>query len=102
RFIEFCIQYASLTLVYYDYILTFGREMKYVWGRKFHILTVMFLFCRYSTVANIIFAVGLVNKFYGLRVNLTYRILLDMGLTSFFSSTIKVPICVSTLLRAIP
>jgi len=72
QFIEFCVQYASLTLVYYDFVLTFGRELKYVWGRKFHILTVMFLFCRYSTVANIIFAVGLVNKFYGLSCNTAY------------------------------
>lgn len=55
--------------MYYDYILTFEREVVYVWGRKFHVLTVVYYFCRYSILANVIFTVGLVNKMQHIRVS---------------------------------
>ncbi|EFI27848.1 hypothetical protein CC1G_14341 [Coprinopsis cinerea okayama7 len=67
RFVQFCIQFASLTLVYYDYLLTLGREVQYVWRRKFHVLTVIFFFCRYSTISNVVFLFGLVHKFDKIR-----------------------------------
>lgn len=62
QFVQFCIQYSSIALIYYDYALTFKREVKYVWNRPFHILTVMFFFCRFSLLSNPIFLHGLKNK----------------------------------------
>lgn len=74
QFFQFCIQYSSLTLVYYDYFLTLEREIKYVWQRKFHILTVMYFFCRYAAVSNIIFVLGLEAWVRGLSCDAAYTV----------------------------
>ncbi|TFK27874.1 hypothetical protein FA15DRAFT_585473, partial [Coprinopsis marcescibilis] len=69
RFLAFCIQYASLTLVYYDYFLTLPREIKFVWRRKFHVMTIVYFLCRYAIISNVVFAIGLYNKFHHMRVS---------------------------------
>ncbi|KAJ2928672.1 hypothetical protein H1R20_g8404, partial [Candolleomyces eurysporus] len=60
--IQFCIQYSSLALIYYDYFLTLEREILYVWKRPFHLLTIMYFLCRYALVANVVYLAGLINK----------------------------------------
>ncbi|TEB33534.1 hypothetical protein FA13DRAFT_1571069, partial [Coprinellus micaceus] len=62
RYVQFLVQYASITLIYYDFILTFEREVKYIWRRPWSWAMLLVVCCRYSLIANVIFALGLVNK----------------------------------------
>lgn len=49
-------------LIYYDYALTFGWEIKYVWGERFRPSTLFYLCTRYSLFANILFLVAIIDK----------------------------------------
>ena len=87
RMIKLSIQYASLgklptpfeatqislpkllaALLYYDYSLTWTREFKYIWCRKFTISTALYIACRYALVANVLFVLAINNKLPSLRV----------------------------------
>jgi hypothetical protein len=78
-FIRFNIQYASIgelsitkhtvmnahptsALIYYDYALTFGWEVQYIWGQRFRFSTLLYMFSRYSLFANVLFLVSIINK----------------------------------------
>ncbi|KAF8069933.1 hypothetical protein FPV67DRAFT_1667839 [Lyophyllum atratum] len=65
HFIQFCIQWSSLALLYYDYVLTFGMEVKYIWKQKFRISTVLYICCRYALVANVVYLLTISNKITG-------------------------------------
>ncbi|KAK0457820.1 uncharacterized protein EV420DRAFT_1480426 [Desarmillaria tabescens] len=41
HFLQFRIQYSSIALLYYDYFLTFPMEVKYIWGAKFRLSTIL-------------------------------------------------------------
>ena len=41
----------SAALFCYDYLLTFDREVQYLWRRKFASSTVLYALMRYSTLA---------------------------------------------------
>ncbi|TFK35414.1 hypothetical protein BDQ12DRAFT_688103 [Crucibulum laeve] len=71
-FLSLCIQHSSLALVYYDYTLTFAREVKYIWQKKIKLMTLLYVFCRCSAVANVIYTVAITSSLDTLRV--TYRI----------------------------
>lgn len=60
---------SFVALIYYDYFLTLPREITYIWQRPFHILTVLYFFCRYSLLSNVIYGAGLYEKFIGARVS---------------------------------
>ncbi|KAF9554138.1 hypothetical protein CPC08DRAFT_821890 [Agrocybe pediades] len=62
RFIQFGVQYASIVLVFYDYALTWTREVKYFWQKKFTISTALYIACRYSMIANILYLVALADR----------------------------------------
>ncbi|RDB15606.1 hypothetical protein Hypma_004051 [Hypsizygus marmoreus] len=62
HFVQFCIQWSSIALLYYDYVLTFGMEVKYIWGQKFRISTALYVCCRYALVANVIYLLTIANK----------------------------------------
>ncbi|EIW87446.1 hypothetical protein CONPUDRAFT_141545 [Coniophora puteana RWD-64-598 SS2] len=61
QFAQFCIQYSSLALLYYDYILTFPLEVKYMWRKKVMISTVLYWFCRYALLANLFYLLVIAN-----------------------------------------
>ncbi|KAJ7600522.1 hypothetical protein C8J56DRAFT_1156876, partial [Mycena floridula] len=61
-FLKFLIQYSSIALLYFDYILTFGMEVKYVWRSRFRLSTILYVFCRYALVANILYLLAISNK----------------------------------------
>ncbi|KAF9457146.1 hypothetical protein BDZ94DRAFT_264615 [Collybia nuda] len=61
-FVQFNIQYASIALVYHDYALTFGWEIKYIWGERFRPSTLFYICTRYSLFANILFLVSIIDK----------------------------------------
>jgi len=61
RFVQFCIQYSSVALLYYDYILTFPLELEYIWRKKFTASTVFYLFCRYGLLANLFYLLSMAS-----------------------------------------
>jgi len=65
HFVQFCIQWSSIALLYYDYALTFGMEVQYIWGEKFRISTVLYVCCRYALVANIVYLLTIAHKITG-------------------------------------
>ncbi|KIJ24117.1 hypothetical protein M422DRAFT_143774, partial [Sphaerobolus stellatus SS14] len=67
RFMQFCLQYASTALLYYDYFLTFGQEVRYFWRKRFSVSTLMYICCRYALVANVLYTLALANKLHSLR-----------------------------------
>ncbi|KAF9461019.1 hypothetical protein BDZ94DRAFT_1168500 [Collybia nuda] len=61
-YIQFSIQYASIALLYYDYSLTFTQEVEYVWKSTFRLSTILYMFCRYALVANVVYLLNISNK----------------------------------------
>jgi len=56
-------------LLYYDYSLTWTREVKYFWRKKFTFSTALYIACRYALVANIIYTLAINNMLKTLRVS---------------------------------
>lgn len=79
RFLQFYIQYSSIgmettilsrsgaswpsrpALLFYDYILTFPMEVKYMWKERFRLSTLLYIFCRYALIANVVYLLGLLG-----------------------------------------
>ncbi|KAJ3512458.1 hypothetical protein NLJ89_g3507 [Agrocybe chaxingu] len=59
RILRFSIQYASVTLLYYDYALTWTREVQYVWLKKFTISTALYIACRNKWILALFGSLGL-------------------------------------------
>ncbi|VDB99866.1 unnamed protein product [Peniophora sp. CBMAI 1063] len=60
HFLQFAIQWASLALLYYDYALTFPREVRYIWrGKKRVILVILYVLCRYALLANVLYLLAI-------------------------------------------
>ncbi|KAJ7626802.1 hypothetical protein FB45DRAFT_920115 [Roridomyces roridus] len=62
HFLRFRLQYSSLALLYYDYVLTFPREVQYIWRQKFRLSTLLYIGCRYALVANVLYLLAIANK----------------------------------------
>ncbi|KIJ28679.1 hypothetical protein M422DRAFT_37224 [Sphaerobolus stellatus SS14] len=45
------VGWAAVSLLFYDCLLSFRREVKYVWSRPFRIGTVLYFLARYGTIA---------------------------------------------------
>jgi len=60
--IKFCIQYASIALVYHDYILTLKLEIAFIWRSKFRFSTLLYILTRYSMIANILYLMAISKK----------------------------------------
>ncbi|KAI0820324.1 hypothetical protein BC628DRAFT_1413134 [Trametes gibbosa] len=52
---------CAIALLFYDYLLTFRRELRFVWGRKFSAATALFVLNRYLIV--LLYLVDLVTQF---------------------------------------
>ncbi|EIW87445.1 hypothetical protein CONPUDRAFT_69652 [Coniophora puteana RWD-64-598 SS2] len=61
EFVQFCIQCASLTLLYYDYLLTFPLELQYMWRKRVMLSTILYWFCRYALLANLFYLLAISN-----------------------------------------
>ncbi|KAJ8523059.1 hypothetical protein ONZ45_g390 [Pleurotus djamor] len=62
HYLQFDIQWSSLALLYYDYTLTFPMEVKYIWGQSFRLSTILYIFCRYALLANVLYLLAIANK----------------------------------------
>ncbi|KAJ6483136.1 hypothetical protein C8R45DRAFT_830398, partial [Mycena sanguinolenta] len=49
-------------LLYYDYTLTFPREVQYIWKQKFRLSTALYIGCRYAMIANVLYLLAIANK----------------------------------------
>ena len=60
----------SSALLWYDYILTFPDEVKYMWrNKKWRLSTFLYIACRYALPANILYLLAIAHKL-GSRVSL--------------------------------
>jgi len=58
RFVKTSIQYATVALLFYDYSLTWTREVNYVWRKKFTLSTALYMACRYAMISNVIYSLA--------------------------------------------
>ncbi|KAJ3760382.1 hypothetical protein EV360DRAFT_39924, partial [Lentinula raphanica] len=56
-FIKFRMQYSSLAILYYDYVLTFADEVRYVWRLRSltQVSTLLYICCRYAIPGNLLY-----------------------------------------------
>ncbi|KIJ24163.1 hypothetical protein M422DRAFT_275126 [Sphaerobolus stellatus SS14] len=73
KFTQFCLQYSSIAVIYYDYFLTFGLEVRYMWKSKVNLSTLMYICSRYYLVANVIYTLGATNHMGSLRYAIMLR-----------------------------
>ncbi|KAJ7200143.1 hypothetical protein GGX14DRAFT_466865 [Mycena pura] len=62
HFLQFRIQYSSLALLYYDFALTFPKEVEYMWKQRFRLSTALYICCRYALVANVLYLLAIAEK----------------------------------------
>ncbi|TCD61729.1 hypothetical protein EIP91_007996, partial [Steccherinum ochraceum] len=62
HYLQYDIQWSSLALLYYDYALTFPMEVQYLWRDKFRLSTILYVFCRYALVANVLYLLAISDK----------------------------------------
>ncbi|TRM56064.1 hypothetical protein BD626DRAFT_520968 [Schizophyllum amplum] len=62
HFVQYCLQWSSITLLYYDFSLTFASERKLIWERKFGVTTLLFVLCPYALVANVVYLLAISHK----------------------------------------
>jgi len=72
--VQFSIQFSSLALLYYDYGLTWTREVKYFWTKKFTLSTLLYFACRYALVANIVYLLVIAGKLPAVGCDTGYQI----------------------------
>ncbi|KAJ6491942.1 hypothetical protein C8R45DRAFT_1073374 [Mycena sanguinolenta] len=73
HFLQFRLQYSSLALLYYDFALTFPKEIKYIWGERFRLSTALYISCRYALIANVLYLLAIADKL-GSTCNFWYKI----------------------------
>ncbi|KAH6899358.1 hypothetical protein BKA70DRAFT_1230949 [Coprinopsis sp. MPI-PUGE-AT-0042] len=52
-------QFASLAMLYYDYLLTLQDEIHYVWRARWRLSTLFYIFCRYALLANLVYYISI-------------------------------------------
>ncbi|TFY76951.1 hypothetical protein EWM64_g7061 [Hericium alpestre] len=63
HYLQFDTQWASLALLYYDYVLTFPAEVEHIWkAGRFRLSTILYVFCRYALPANVLYLLAISNK----------------------------------------
>ena len=88
RFMHLSIQYSTIgglpsvfhcdisslllpvALLWYDYALTWTREVQYFWTKRFTLSTALYILCRYGMVTSVLSTLALVDKLSKLRVRL--------------------------------
>ncbi|KAJ3996136.1 hypothetical protein F5050DRAFT_1572143, partial [Lentinula boryana] len=77
-FIKFRMQYSSLAVLYYDYVLTFADEIRYIWRLRSltQISTLLYICCRYALPGNLLYLLANTGTLGGIdRCNTWYRII---------------------------
>ncbi|KAF8207939.1 hypothetical protein K438DRAFT_1575412 [Mycena galopus ATCC 62051] len=74
-FLQFRLQYSSLAFLYYDFALTFPKEVKYIWGQQFRLSTALYIGCRYALVANMLYLLAIADELGSTVCNVWYKII---------------------------
>ncbi|KAF9522178.1 hypothetical protein CPB83DRAFT_864888 [Crepidotus variabilis] len=69
-----------IALLYYDYTLTWTREVQYFWKRKLSVSSVFYVFCRYALVANVVYPIALAKEISSLSCDNGYKICASLGI----------------------
>ncbi|KAI6138422.1 hypothetical protein EDD17DRAFT_393367 [Pisolithus thermaeus] len=60
-----CIEFAALTFLLYDHLITFAEEVTYIWARLKHASAILFLVNRYlgclSTIAQTVISLATIS-----------------------------------------
>ncbi|KAJ3982127.1 hypothetical protein F5890DRAFT_1531608 [Lentinula detonsa] len=78
HFIKFRMQYSSLAVLYYDYVLTFSDEIRYIWRLRSltQISTLLYICCRYALPGNLLYLLANTGTLGGIdRCDTWYRII---------------------------
>ncbi|KIK60479.1 hypothetical protein GYMLUDRAFT_73924 [Collybiopsis luxurians FD-317 M1] len=59
NYLQFEIQYASIVLIWYDWILMLPMEVKYIWGAKIRISTIIYILSHYALLANVLYLLAI-------------------------------------------
>lgn len=73
----------NTAILYYDYALTFSREVTHIWSRKPNLSTVLYLLCRHAMVGNVIFGLAAAGELKTMRVRKLFHILCTFRLFPF-------------------
>ncbi|KAG1796252.1 uncharacterized protein HD556DRAFT_1360204, partial [Suillus plorans] len=49
---------AACAAVIYDWVLTFGQEVELVWGRRWSLMTVLYIIARYLGIGFVMYAIS--------------------------------------------
>ncbi|THU80940.1 hypothetical protein K435DRAFT_694623, partial [Dendrothele bispora CBS 962.96] len=63
----------SLALLFYDYVLTFPMEVKYIWGARYKHSVILYVCCRYALLANVLYLLAISGRL-ATRVGFNVRI----------------------------
>ncbi|KAJ3796538.1 hypothetical protein GGU11DRAFT_830742, partial [Lentinula aff. detonsa] len=72
------MQYSSLAVLYYDYVLTFADEIRYIWRLRSltQISTLLYICCRYALPGNLLYLLANTGTLGGIdRCDTWYRII---------------------------
>ncbi|TFK16807.1 hypothetical protein FA15DRAFT_711390 [Coprinopsis marcescibilis] len=61
-------QASSMTIIYYDYSLTLTDEITYIWRVPWRMTTVLYMFCRYSLLSNLLYLLSHLEDKTGIRL----------------------------------
>ncbi|KAJ7441294.1 hypothetical protein B0H11DRAFT_2096420 [Mycena galericulata] len=79
HFLQFRLQYSSLALLYYDFALTFPKEVKYMWGQRFRLSTAFYIGCRYALVANVLYLLAVAHKLGSTVCDFWYQVVVALS-----------------------
>ncbi|KAH6884660.1 hypothetical protein BKA70DRAFT_1339483 [Coprinopsis sp. MPI-PUGE-AT-0042] len=65
--LEYILQFASIAVLYYDYMLTLKDEITYIWMRKWKLSTLFYFCCRYALLANLLYLLAISEDLTGLK-----------------------------------
>ncbi|KAJ6494370.1 hypothetical protein C8R45DRAFT_824577, partial [Mycena sanguinolenta] len=55
--------YSSMAaLLYYDFVLTLPKEIRYIWSQRFILSTALYIGCRYALLANVLYLLVIADK----------------------------------------
>ncbi|KAF8991219.1 hypothetical protein BDQ17DRAFT_1370997, partial [Cyathus striatus] len=74
EFVHKSIQCSSIALLYYDYSLTFNKEIQFIWNEKLRLSTVLYFLCRYAMISNIIYIIAISTNMPKMSCDSTYRV----------------------------
>lgn len=81
EFVQFCVEYSTIALLYYDYNLTLIDEISLIWNKQYvrRFTTVLYILCRYALVSNVIYVLTLGDVVHG-SCDLGYRLSAGIGI----------------------